>query len=88
MSNNEFFKCISRVDGFSVVAIGQTLSYINRLSDLQSWSYRKPSDPEVFYDAWYLLREYLKQQSVNIWNNFCRSFCSLLSLAISSLKCS
>jgi len=61
MSNNDFFKCISRVDGFSVVAIGQTLSYINRLSDLQSWSYRKPSDPEVFYDAWYLLREYLKQ---------------------------
>ena len=61
MSNNEFFKCISRVDGFSVVAIDQTLSYINRLSDLQLWSYRKPSCPEKSYDTRSLLCEYLKQ---------------------------
>lgn len=61
MRKNIFFNYISRVDGFSVVAIGQTLSYINRLSDLQSWSYRKPSCPEESYDTRYLLCEYLKQ---------------------------
>lgn len=60
MSNNIFFNNIS-VDGFSVVAIGQTLSYINGLSDLQLWSYRKPSCPEESYDTRYLLCEYLKQ---------------------------
>lgn len=62
MSNNIDFNYISKIDGFRVVAIGQTLNYVtDNLTDPQLWGYKKPSDPEVFYDAWYLLREYLKQ---------------------------
>lgn len=62
MSNNIHFNYISEIDGFRVVAIGQTLNHVtNDLTDSQLWGYKKPSDPEVFYGARDLLREYLKQ---------------------------
>ena len=62
MSNNIHFNYISEIDGFRVVAIGQTLNHVTKnLTDPQLWGYKKPSNPEVFYDARYLLREYLKQ---------------------------